>query len=163
MSRKTKRASNVVYQRPDFRERLLNPRRLLLWVVCLAAWLFGSALIQAFLQLGSIAVVLLTTGIGIVAAMLFTAVVKPSTHQITVSDRDLTITTRRGDHVYPWMAAQGMTVQTARFTNVHDLAVQTGPKTADDVVVRADAQTWAVLVADLSEVAETHGVSVTDK
>lgn len=163
MSRKNKRAIDVVYERPALRDRLLNPRRLLLWVLGFVAWIFASALILAFLQLGSFPGVLATTGAGIVLALLFTAVVKPSTHQIAVSAQDLTVTTRRGDHVYPWTGTEGLAVQTARFTNVHDLAVLSGRKASDDVVVRADKATWAALVMSLSKSAETHGVSVTEK
>lgn len=163
MSRKSKRTTDVVYERPELRERLLNPRRLSLWVLGIAGWIFASALILAFLQLGSFAGVLATTGAGIILALLFTAVVKPSTHQIAVSAEDLTVTTRRGDHVYPWIGTQALTVQTSRFTNVHDLAILNGKKNSDDVVVRADKETWGALVANLSKSAKAHGISLTEK
>lgn len=163
MSRKNKRAVDVVYERPALRDRLLSPRRLLLWVLGVIAWVLVSALIMALLQLDSITRVLLTTGAGIIVALLFTAVVKPSTHQITVSADDLTVTTRRGDRVYPWTGTQGLAIQTARFTNIHDFAVLSGEKASDDVVVRADKETWVALVTTLSRTAEKHGVSLTEK
>ncbi|MEO8749169.1 MAG: hypothetical protein ABI384_02130 [Allobranchiibius sp.] len=164
MSRKRRQATEVIYQRAAVQQRLLlNPRRWLMWALVLAVWVLFAALVTAFLQLESITSVLSTTAGGVIAALLITAVVKPATHQIALSDRGLVVTTRRGDQVYDWAHTREVTVQTARFTNAHELKVERRPGVADEVVVRTDKKTWAALVARMTRVAEVNDVPVVTK
>lgn len=164
MSQKRKKRSEIVYERPPLRQRLVsNPRRWTTRAVGVVAWVVLSALLMAMLQLESIAGVLLLTGVGAVAGILFVGVVKPSAHRIELMDDEVVVTTRRGDHFYLWSETAEVALVRSRFVHAHEFGVGLRPGATDDVVVRVDQQAWAQFSDRLSGVAKRHGVPVRTK
>lgn len=158
-------SERVVYESRPLRGGSSTNLRRVSELFAIGLVLIGMAYaVKAVFRLESMTVVLPQILVAAGVWWLVVAVTRPAARRITISERELVVTNRRGDQRYRWAQTEKLAFRKSWVLNTNEFRVERRPGVDDAFLLpRVAKVTWTRIVEDLGRAAQAHGVEVKSK